>query len=114
LNGTFSVTRLGGILLVTATTRGVGAGVDARDDSAVELPRPLTPFKDGYAALWFVVVGRDDGIDVAEGAGRLAPHDTGFAVVGFGPLPRAGKSPSEFKFGGTDCFLRCRGDDGVA
>src|SRR5579862_3194235 len=93
--------------LTGTAVRGVGAGVDALEELAVELPSPLTPFKVGNAALLFAFgVGIGDGTEFA-GVVPLAPHATGFGVVGLGPLPRAGKSPSDLRFGRTDGFLRC-------
>ena len=76
--------------------RGVGAGVEAREEFVVLDPLPLTPFR----------------VDGVIGVGRLRPHDepnVGFGV-GFG-LPREGKSPSERRLGGFDDFLERLVDD---
>jgi hypothetical protein len=78
--------------------RGVGAGVDAREELAVlECPRPLTPLVT-VAELVVVVAGIGDGL--------LTPQDppTCFGVVADLGLPREGKSPSERKFGGVEGF----------
>lgn len=65
--------------------RGVGAGVEARDELA---ERPLVP----------LVAGAGD---------RFAPHEeTGFAAVDF---PSEGKSPSERRLGGVLGLRECLG-----
>src|ERR1700722_9283854 len=78
--------------------RGVGSGVDAREELLEALP--LTP----------LVVGTDDGEETVDEAGRLAPQL--ITVLG-GDLafPKVGKSPSERRLGG---LLYCLGlGDGV-
>ena len=69
--------------------RGVGPGVEAREELAVLEARPLTP------------------LGVTGAGERFTPHDpTGFgASLGDIALPRDGKSPSERKLGGVDGFL---------
>ena len=75
------------------TGLGVGAGVDAREDVALD-PLPLTPFDAG---------------DFCAGD-RLAPQEAMGRGAGDFPLPREGKSPSERRLGGV---LGFRGRLGV-
>lgn len=106
----------------------VGAGVDAREEFVVELVvRPLTPLSEGNAAVLELMVVGVGGIGAVgtegEVIGRFAPHDDeiGFdpeeeGMGGLVPLLREGKSPSDKRLGGVDCFLRCLevvGEDGV-
>jgi len=99
----------------------VGAGVDAREEFVVELVvRPLTPLSEGNAAVLELMVVGGIGTVGTEGEviGRFAPHDEiGFDPEWTVPLLREGKSPSDKRLGGVDCFLRCLedavGEDGV-